>query len=174
MKHNLTTMLNLLAAGDKEGAASSLSQFLKAKSSNLFESDRQYRKGSWGDVSQEDFSEQIQTSYAGLPIVVHFKGKQNVEVAHSRDSFYEPGDSEIVEYLDIADVDITLTHGDQEEYVCFDDNFQQYKDINYIKDQLKYIESDSIFGKPLVIDELANVILAAVMEVAKTHEDQPA
>jgi len=174
MKQKLTNMLTALAAGNKDEAAKSLSEFLKIKSAGIFESDRQYRKGSWGTEEQEPFEASVNTSYAGLPIVIHFKGKQNVEVAHTRDTFYEPGDSEIVEYLEIADVDITLTHEKEEEYVCFDDNFQHYKDLNYIKEQLAYIESDTLFGKPLVIDELAKVILAAVLQVAKTHENQSA
>lgn len=172
MKHKLTNMLSLFAAGDKEGAAKSLSEYIKQKSANLIESDRQYRKGSWGEESQEPFEDRVETSYAGLPITIHFKGTQNVEVAHSRDTRYEPGDSEIVEYLEIADVDITLINGTEEEYVCFDDDFQQYKNIEYIKEQLAYIESDTLFGKPLVIDELAKVILAAVLLVAKNNENK--
>lgn len=175
MKDTLANMLQRLAMGDKEGAATSLSQFLKSKSTKMMESDRQYRKGHYGETQEEDFEAEVDSSYAGMPVKVHFKGVQLAEVAHSTGGRYDPPESEIVEYLDIRAVDVTLKHGDQEEYIFFDIDFQECKDINYIKQQLQQIdEIDSIFGKPLVVDELTKIVHIAVLQIAKTHEDQAA
>lgn len=168
--HDILTLLMAKTDEAKDQAASKLSAILSSKTSKLVAEQYQYRKGYYGTQDLEDYEERIPVNFYGQPATLIFKGKQEVEVANSRGGWDEPPDSEIIDYLDYVDADVSIKVGDSVEDLILDVKFENLLDKNFVASYMAEYDLDSLdlFGKPIDIDLMSTMIVNAAKQLSNS------
>lgn len=167
--HDIVTLLMAKTDDAKTQAATKLASVLSDKTSKLVSEQFQYRKGYYGSQDVEDYEEHFPVDFYGQPATLIFKGKQEVEVAHSKGGWYDPPDSEIVEYLGYIDADVSLKIGDKVEDLIFDAKFTDLQDENRVSSYIAELLADElvIFGKKINdVNYLTTMIVNAARKMA--------
>lgn len=150
MKTKLLTFLNEFIASPKsEKSNALLSEYIEYKTQTLL-NEVEYRRGIVPHTENEVYTDTFTSSVLNKPVKVLTKYTQEVEYASTRETRYEPSDTEIMHYGKITEFDVDLEFNGKNEELVIDGHLEHFDNPEYLKTYLtNIVNSDpdgSFFG----------------------------